>query len=99
MSADRLGSYSTDATRAETPSLSLRKSMVRYRRLCPPPRHRVVVTPWKFRPPFFLIAFVRRFSGFPVVISEKSYPRASRRPGDVGLCFFIPILPVLTRIR
>src|SRR5262245_17589422 len=48
----RLGSYSTDTTVAQTPSLRRLKSMIRYCFLWPPPRKRVVTIPWLFRPPF-----------------------------------------------
>src|SRR5436190_24389956 len=61
---DRLGSYSMRTTEAATPSFLFRlKSIRRYIFLCPPPRNRTVMTPWLFRPPFFLRGTKRDFSG------------------------------------
>ena len=82
MRADRFGSYSIDAIRAGTPSLRRLKSMIRYLRLCPPPRNREVVRPWAFRPPDFFSGASRDFSGFVRVISEKSLTDPNRRPGE-----------------
>ena len=56
MRADRFGSYSIAATLAGMPSLSRRKSIRRYSRLCPPPRCHDVVCPLALRPPDFLLA-------------------------------------------
>src|SRR5829696_9571508 len=86
MYADRFGSYSMAATFAGTPSLRLRlKSILRYRRLAPPPRWREVLRPLALRPPDFLRPSTRVFSGSVFVISEKSGYVTKRRPGDVGL--------------
>jgi len=82
MRAVRLGSYSMAATLAGMLALSRRrKSMMRYRRLCPPPRKRLVMRPWLLRPPVFLMGAVRLFSGLVLVISEKSATVMKRRDG------------------
>src|SRR3954471_13049168 len=82
---DRLGSYSIAATRAGTPSLVRLKSILRYRRLAPPPRWRAVLRPLTLRPPDFLSPSVRDFSGSSRLISAKSGYVVKRRPGLVGL--------------
>src|SRR5215217_5014239 len=74
------------ATFAGTPSLRLRlKSILRYRRLAPPPRWRDVLRPLALRPPLFVRPSTRDFSGVVFVISAKSAYETKRRPGDVGL--------------
>src|SRR5947208_12903502 len=85
MYAERLGSYSIAATRAGTPSLVRLKSILRYRRLAPPPRWREVLRPLLLRPPDLLRPSVRDFSGSSRVTSAKSGYVANRRPGLVGL--------------
>src|SRR5579863_7191914 len=85
MYAERLGSYSMCATLAGTPSFWRLKSMIRYRRLAPPPRWREVLRPWALRPPDFFRPSVSDFSGSVRVISEKSGYITNRRPGEVGL--------------
>src|SRR3981081_469680 len=85
MYAERLGSYSIDATVAGTPSLRRLKSILRYSRLAPPPRWREVLRPLTLRPPDFLRPSVRDFSGSDRVSSEKSGYITTRRPGEVGL--------------
>src|SRR5262249_35116465 len=85
MYAERFGSYSIDATRAGTPSLRRLKSILRYRRLAPPPRWRAVLRPRALRPPDFVRPSTSDFSGLSVVISAKSGYVAKRRPGLVGL--------------
>src|SRR3954463_12433369 len=83
---DRFGSYSIAATFAGTPSLRLRlKSILRYRRLAPPPRWRDVLRPLALRPPDFLRPSTSDFSGVVLVISAKSEYVTKRRPGLVGL--------------
>src|SRR3954468_17750158 len=83
---DRFGSYSIAATFAGTPSLRLRlKSILRYRRLAPPPRWREVLRPLALRPPDFLRPSTSVFSGSLFVISAKSGYVTKRRPGEVGL--------------
>src|SRR6266576_3560639 len=54
MRADRFGSYSIVATFAGMSRLSRLKSMMRYIRLWPPPRHHDVRWPWLLRPPVLL---------------------------------------------
>src|SRR6187200_986962 len=76
MYAERFGSYSIAATFAGTPSLRRLKSILRYRRLAPPPRWRDVLRPWALRPPDFLRPSTRVFSGLVFVISAW--------PADVG---------------
>src|SRR3954451_4583599 len=85
MYADRLGSYSIAATLPGTPSLRRLKSILRYRRLAPPPRWRAVLRPRALRPPDFVRPSTRVFSGLSFVISAKSGYVEKRRPGLVGL--------------
>src|SRR5438477_9741790 len=87
MRAERLGSYSMEATFAGTPSLFRRKSISRYWRLWPPPWWRVVMRPYAFRPAFFRRARVSDFSDPWRVMSEKSETLEPRRPAVVGLYF------------
>ena len=75
----RLGSYSIAATRAGIPSLRRLKSILRYRRLAPPPRWRDVLRPRALRPPLFFSPSVRDFSGSVFVISAKSGYETKRR--------------------
>src|SRR5215203_4948570 len=91
MYAERLGSYSIAATRAGIPSLRRLKSMIRYRRLAPPPRWRAVLRPLALRPPDFFSPVVSDFSGSVFVISAKSANVMKRRPADVGLTLRIGI--------
>ena len=81
----RFGSYSMAATLAVTPSLVRLKSMTRYCCLWPPPRWRDVLRPWTLRPPVFGLGASSDFSGFDLVISEKSETVWKRRAGLVGL--------------
>src|SRR5690349_12799170 len=100
MYAVRFGSYSMVATLAGTPSLRRLKSILRYRRLAPPPRWREVTRPYELRPPVFLMPSTSDFSGSTRVISSKSDHVAKRRPGLVGLCFLRGIThPSLRRAR
>src|SRR5918999_731973 len=85
MRADRLGSYSMAATFAGTASFVRLKSIVRKRRLCPPPWWRVVMRPRLLRPPFFVIGSSSDFSGSDFVMSSKPDVAMKRRPGLVGL--------------
>src|SRR5690606_23575075 len=94
MRADRFGSYSMAATLAGIPSLSRLKSMIRYSRLCPPPRCRTVTRPCALRPPLFLSGSTSDRSGSVFVMSRKSATVMPRRPGDVGLYFFTAIAPL-----
>src|ERR687886_743936 len=92
MRAERLGSYSMVATRAGTPSLSRLKSMRRYRRLCPPPRWRVVMRPWLLRPAFDLRGRRSGLCGPVVGMSSNAPTDMPRRPGEVGLYLLIAIV-------
>src|SRR5690242_17217233 len=87
MRAERFGSYSIEKTFAGTPGLLRLKSMIRYIRLWPPPRWRVVTRPWLLRPACFCNGSTRLFSGLLRVISSKVETDIPRRPGDVGLYF------------
>src|SRR2546429_7616633 len=93
MREERFGSYSIAVTVAHTLSLRRLKSMIRYIRLCPPPRKRVQTMPWWLRPPFFGLGSISDFSGFFLrsVISAKSLTVPCRRPGVVGLYCRIPM--------
>src|SRR3954447_12220773 len=91
MYAERLGSYSIAATFAGTPSLRRLKSILRYRRLAPPPRWRAVLRPRALRPPLFVRPSTSVFSGRSFVISAKSGYVEKRRPGLVGLGLRIAI--------
>jgi len=51
MRAERFGSYSTVRTLPGMSRLSRLKSITRYTRLWPPPRHQDVSVPRLFRPP------------------------------------------------
>src|SRR4051812_36678704 len=95
MRAERFGSYSIAATRPGTPGLLRLKSIIRRRRLCPPPRCRDVTLPRLLRPALLLSATVSDFSGVVFVISSKVEPDIPRRPGDVGLYCLIGILSSL----
>src|SRR5438445_546750 len=81
----RLGSYSTAATLAGTPSLVRLKSTMRYRCLWPPPLCRAVLRPYELRPPVLCFGASSERSGSFLVISEKSETVWNRRPGLVGL--------------
>ena len=81
----RLGSYSMPITVAGMSSLVRRKSMTRYRRLCPWPRPRTVILPWLFRPPVLGSGRSRDFSGRSLVTSVWRLTEAWRRALVVGL--------------
>jgi hypothetical protein len=67
--AERFGSYSTVTILPGMPILSRLKSMMRYSRRCPPPRHHAVISPWLLRPPDFFRCSVSGLNGFAEVIS------------------------------
>src|SRR5919202_2277222 len=90
--AVRFGSYSIVAPLPGTPALSRRKSILRYWRRPSPPRWRVVMRPWLFRPALFLSGSSRLFSGSVAVISSKLGVDMKRRPGLVALYFLIGML-------
>src|SRR3954463_1556679 len=95
MRAVRFGSYSMAITRACTPILSRFQSMMRYIRLAPPPRWRVVIRPLLLRPAVLRSGSVSAFSGLVLVISSKVDTDMPRRPGEVGLY----VLTGITRPR
>src|SRR3954449_419426 len=95
----RLGSYSIAATFAGIPSFVRLKSILRYRRLAPPPRWRDVLRPLELRPPDFLSPSVSDFSGVVFVISAKSGYETKRIPGLVGLGLRIGITRLLPARR
>src|SRR6266516_2779182 len=87
----RLGSYSIADTFAGTPAFSRRKSMRRYWRLCPPPRHRVVMCPLLLRPPDFVSGSTSERSGSVFVTSAKSETDRKRVALVTGLNCRMPI--------
>src|SRR5215510_15285332 len=91
MRAERFGSYSMVATFAGMSSLSRLKSMTRYIRLWPPPRHHDVSWPWLLRPPVVCIGSTSGLYGSSVVMSSKVCTVWNREPGDVGLYLRIGI--------
>src|SRR3982751_5890735 len=99
MYAVRLGSYSIAATFAGMPSRRRLKSILRYRRLAPPPRWRDVLRPLALRPPDFLRPSTSDFSGVVLVISAKSEYVTKRRPGLVGLGLRIGISALLEALE
>src|ERR671924_41821 len=84
MRAVRLGSYSISATRPGIPNLFRLKSILRYWRLCPPPRCREVRWPRLLRPPSFLIGSSSDFSGVSRVISSNPDTERKRVPAVIG---------------
>src|ERR1700736_5374053 len=85
MRALRLGSYSIAMTLPTMPILLRFQSMMRYMRLWPPPRWRVVMRPLLLRPAVFLSGSVSARSGLVLVISSKVDTDMPRRPAEVGL--------------
>src|SRR5438876_8507600 len=81
----RLGSYSIVATFAGISRLSRLKSITRYIRLCPPPRHHDVRWPRLLRPPDSCCGSTSGLYGSDVVMSSKVWTVWNREPGDVGL--------------
>src|SRR5436305_2219838 len=91
MLALRFGSYSIASTLAGTPSLSRRKSILRYCFLCPPPRCQIEISPWLLRPPERFFGSKRFFSGVCLVIWLLSSTVINRRDAVYGLKLFSPI--------
>src|ERR1043165_2690508 len=88
MNAERFGSYSRRSTVPGASNLRRLKSMMRYRRLAPPPRKRTAMRPPPPRPPDLVRPSTSDFSGRPLWSSDLSTSTSWRRPGDVGLnCF------------
>src|SRR5687767_6459345 len=94
MRADRFGSYSTVDTFAGMSFLSRLKSMIRYSRRWPPPRHQDVRCPWLLRPPDRCRLSVNGPYGSLVVSSSKVSDVFPRTPGEVGLYLRIAITNV-----
>src|SRR6185503_8361812 len=65
--------------------LSRLKSMMRYIRLWPPPRHQDVRCPWLLRPPVLFSGSTSGLYGSCVVTSSNVCTVWKRVPGDVGL--------------
>src|SRR6266576_1228388 len=97
MRAERFGSYSTVATFAGMSFLSRLKSITRYSRLCPPPRHQEVRWPLLSRPPELSRFSVNGRYGSFVVISSKVSDVLPRTPGEVGL--YLRIAMVLRSLQ
>src|SRR5579862_1593435 len=85
MNAVRFGSYSSRSTVAGVSSVFRLKSMIRYRRLWPPPRQRIVVRPVLLRPPFWRKPSVSALTGLPFHNSPRSTMTRWRCEGVVGL--------------
>src|SRR5205807_8810350 len=85
MRDDRFGSYSMVATFAGISRLSRLKSMMRYIRLWPPPRHHDVSVPALLRPPERWSGSTSGLYGSCAVISSNTATVWNRVPGDVGL--------------
>src|SRR3954453_13635125 len=99
MREDRFGSYSMVDTFAGMSCLSRLKSITRYIRLWPPPRHHDVRLPRLLRPPDWCSGSTSGLCGSDVVISSKSWPVWNRRPGDVGLNLRMGMLRALQEFR
>ena len=67
------------------PNLLRLKSMMRYCRLCPPPRRRIEMWPWLSRPPDLVSGSTSDFSGVDRVISAKSETERKRELLVTGL--------------
>jgi len=85
MRAERLGSYSIDATVAGIPVLSRLKSMMRSLRLCPPPRCHMVVSPELRRPPVRCLGSSSGLCGRVLVMSSLTSVVRNRSVCVVGL--------------
>src|SRR5579863_2001895 len=85
MKAVRFGSYSRRSTVAGTSVLPRLKSTMRYLRLLPPPRRRIVMRPVLLRPPFSRRPSVSALTGLPFHNSLRSTMTSCRCDGVVGL--------------
>src|SRR5690242_14810789 len=99
MRADRFGSYSIVVTFAGMSRLSRLKSMIRYIRLWPPPRHHEVSSPRLLRPPDRCSGSTSGLYGSSVVISSNVCTVWNRDPGGVGLNLRIGIIPTSQQLR
>src|SRR5437773_4669728 len=91
MRAERFGSYSIVDTFAGMSRLSRLKSITRYIRLWPPPRHHEVSSPRLLRPPERCSGSTSGLYGRSVVMSSNVCTVWNREPGDVGLYLRIGI--------
>src|SRR5215472_13910210 len=91
MNAVRFGSYSSRSTVAGTSVFDRLKSTIRYRRLLPPPRQRIVMRPVLLRPPLPRSPSVNALTGLPFHSSLRSTMTNCRRDGVVGLNVFSAI--------
>src|SRR5277367_4703254 len=73
------------------PSLSRRKSTLRYCFLWPPPRCQTTISPWLFRPPWRFFGSSKAFSGSCFVMWLLSTTVINRRDAVYGLKLFSPI--------
>src|SRR5215472_13360747 len=79
------------ATFAGTPTLSRRKSTLRYCFLWPPPRCQITTSPWLLRPPERFFGSSSAFSGSCLVTWLLSTTVINRRDAVYGLKLFSPI--------
>src|SRR5690348_5183044 len=79
------------ATFAGIPTLSRRKSTLRYCFLCPPPRCQTTTSPWLLRPPERFFGSSKAFSGSCFVMWLLSTTVMNRREAVYGLKLFSPI--------
>src|SRR5215467_14835873 len=79
------------ATFAGTPTLSRRKSTLRYCFLWPPPRCHTTTSPWLLRPPERFFGSSSAFSGSCLVMWLLSRTVINRRDAVYGLKLFSPI--------
>src|ERR1700719_1515496 len=79
------------ATLAGMPTLSRRKSTLRYCFLCPPPRCQTTISPWLLRPPERFFGSSKAFSGSCLVMWLLSRTVINRRDAVYGLKLFSPI--------
>src|SRR5579871_2954597 len=91
----RFGSYSRRSPTPATPSLSRRKSTLRYFWREPPPWWRVVMRPKWLRAPVLLCELVSGRCGPPLCRCERSTLTTERVPGEVGL-YLIRAMSVLS---
>src|SRR5262249_33919313 len=84
-------SYSSRTTSAGMSRFARLKSMMRKRRLCPPPRQRTVMRPLLLRPPCSRLPSVSAFTGGPFQSSLRSMITSWRWPGVTGLKVFSAI--------
>src|SRR5580693_5496623 len=73
------------------PTLSRRKSTLRYCFLWPPPRCQTTISPWLFRPPERFFGSSKAFSGSCLVMWLLSTTVINRRDAVYGLKLFSPI--------